>query len=81
MSLENLFRKLSEQLKIEFEECAGLIPHPAESGRAREVVLAEFLEKCIPKRFSVDSGFIIDAVGGRGQQVDIIVYDSNYGPS
>jgi hypothetical protein len=34
----------------------------------------------MPKRFNVDSGFVIDALGNRSKQMDIVIYEANYTP-
>lgn len=54
------------------------IRHPGENGRAREQILKNFLRKIIPKKYSVDTGFVIDAVGGISNQIDIVIYRDDY---
>ncbi|MBI6709239.1 hypothetical protein YA0599_13485 [Pseudomonas syringae] len=54
------------------------IKHPGENGRAREQILRDFLKKIIPKRFSIDTGFIIDATGGISNQIDLVIYRDDY---
>lgn len=54
------------------------IRHPGENGRAREQILKNFLKKIIPKKYSVDTGFVIDAVGGISNQIDIVIYRDDY---
>jgi hypothetical protein len=56
------------------------IHHPAESGRARENVIAEALRRFVPDAFGVSTGFVIDAVGGRSRQQDIVIYRRGYHP-
>ncbi|MCJ7423887.1 hypothetical protein MUP01_06415 [Candidatus Bathyarchaeota archaeon] len=80
MSLDELFDGVSKKLKIDFEEQAKILGHPGEVGSGRENVLKSILTKYIPKRFSVDSGFVIDALGNRSQQIDIVIYEANYTP-
>lgn len=54
------------------------IRHPGENGRAREQILKNFLKKILPKKYSVDTGFVIDAVGGISNQIDIVIYRDDY---
>lgn len=65
---------------MEFEDQAKLLGHPGEVGAGRENVLKSILSKYIPKRYAVDSGFVIDASGSRSEQIDIIIYEANYTP-
>lgn len=54
------------------------IKHAGESGRAREQILRNFLKKILPGRYQVDTGFVIDAVGGTSKQIDIVIYRDDY---
>jgi hypothetical protein len=80
MSLEELFDGVSKKLKIDFEEQAKILQHPGEVGTGKENVLKKILTKYIPRRFNVDSGFVIDALGNRSRQMDIVVHEANYTP-
>lgn len=80
MGLDELFNSVSKRLKIEFEEQAKILGHPGEVGTGRENVLKSILTKYIPKRYFVDSGFVIDALGNKSKQMDIIIYEANYTP-
>lgn len=59
---------------IEAFGLGAAIGHPGESGRAREEVLRQFLRAVVPPDFGIDTGFVIDAVGGVSRQVDIVIY-------
>ena len=59
---------------IDAFQLGSAIGHPGESGRAREGVLRRFLNEIIPPDFGVDTGFVVDAVGGISRQIDIVVY-------
>lgn len=54
------------------------IKHPGENGRAREQILRRFLERILPGKYKVGTGFVIDAVGGISNQIDIVVYRDDY---
>jgi hypothetical protein len=59
-------------------EAAGIseaISHAGEKGRNNEQVLAEFLRKYLPQRFSVDTGQVVAADGAKSSQTDIIIHD------
>ena len=56
------------------------IEQPGESGRAREQMLIAFIEQLIPSWYGVSTGFVVDAVGGKSRQVDVVVYRTDYHP-
>ncbi|MEQ9426196.1 MAG: hypothetical protein RJQ09_17360 [Cyclobacteriaceae bacterium] len=68
-----------KRLRLELKE--KLIQHPGEAGSAREVVLREFIQKNIPQKFGVDTGFVFDSKGDTSKQTDLIVYDKEVCPS
>ena len=59
---------------------AGEIEHPGESGRAREQILIAFIEQLIPSSFGVSTGFVVDALGGKSKQIDVVVYRTDFAP-
>jgi hypothetical protein len=73
--LFSLNRDVLNQLDL-----TSAIAHPAESGRAREQILADFFRRLLPKAYSVSTGFVIDATGGISKQVDLVIYRSDYYP-
>ncbi len=56
------------------------IDHPGESGRARETIVRNFLASFLPTDLRIDTGFVMDAIGGKSRQIDIVIYRSNYHP-
>lgn len=79
MKLNTTFEKISRQFRIEFGEMVRETNHRLSSGEAREVALIQLLKKYLPKRVSVDRGFVIDALGNESKQIDVIIYDAQYG--
>jgi hypothetical protein len=59
---------------------AQQIEHPGESGRAREQILTAFIEQLVPSSFGVSTGFVVDALGGKSRQLDVVVYQTDYAP-
>lgn len=83
----NLQAKLRESLatwwhlfssKVALYDSMG--QHAGEKGQRRENALAEVLETFLPRRFSVGSGEILSAEGGRSKQIDVIIYDAINSP-
>lgn len=75
MKLSKVFEKVSRQLDIEFDELSREIFHPLKSGEARENALRKILEKYLPQRVGISTGFVIDAQGRESKQMDLVIYD------
>lgn len=59
----------------EIETISNRMTHQGEKGRNNELVLAEFLEKHLPKRYTVSTGKVVAVGGQESTQVDLIVHD------
>ncbi len=79
MNLNSTFRKISKAFAAEFDELTREISHNLTSGEARERVLITLLKKYLPSRMGIDSGFVIDALGGESKQIDVVIYDKTVG--
>lgn len=71
--MESFVRQVLERLRT-----ATLLAHPGEVGRAREHALRDHLRSFLPPSIGVSTGFVIDALGGRSRQIDLIVHFSDY---
>jgi hypothetical protein len=49
--------------------------NPGEKGRNNELVLGEFLNANLPRRYSVSTGLVVAAGGEESDQIDLIVHD------
>lgn len=59
---------------------AGILSHPGESGRAREEAIRQHLLEFLPGGLSLETGFVIDALGAQSRQIDLILYFGDYYP-
>lgn len=80
MKLTNVFDVLGKKLEEDIGNLSTIIPHPGESGIAKEEAIKEFLTTYLPERFGVKSGFVFDYKGNPSQQIDIIIYDRFIAP-
>ncbi len=62
---------LSEEMDAQSRQIADLIEHKATSGGYRETLLRRLLERHLPQRYHVATGF----VHGCSRQLDILIYD------
>lgn len=72
---ESLVAQTRERLAI-----ARVLDHPGESGRAREEAIRQHLQAFLPSGLGLETGFVIDGLGGRSRQIDLILYFSDYHP-
>jgi len=79
MELKRFFELMSEKLKLDFVDLSKLINHNLTAGEAREEALRQFLIQNLPNRIGISSGFVIDTSGNTSKQIDVIIYDKNYG--
>ncbi|MDT9633779.1 DUF6602 domain-containing protein [Pseudomonas marginalis] len=80
INIKEIFRLISKQIKVEYEELASQIPHYGERGEGREEVVKNLLKKYLPERFGVSTGFVMDINGAISQQSDIIIFDRFVAP-
>ncbi len=54
--------------------------HPVVVGDASELNWRGMLESILPSRYRVSKAFVIDARGGKSEQVDLLIYDRHFSP-
>lgn len=59
-------------------ELNKLVPRRAELGRVTEEIIRNVLQRILPKRFSLGTGFVINSAGKISAQTDIVIYDNFY---
>lgn len=79
-TITELYQSAARKLKNDFDEAKKSIPHEGLKGQKGEDLLKEFLERRLPKRFGVSSGFIIDDKNSLSKQTDVILYDAENSP-
>jgi hypothetical protein len=56
------------------------LTHPVAIGDVAELEWIGLLSEYLPRRYSVDRGFVVDHTGSVSDQIDILVYDKHYTP-
>lgn len=64
---------IAQILKTESELAAALIKHAGELGSAREAMVSSVLSRLLPDMYDVGSGEIVDHLGRRSRQIDIVI--------
>ena len=77
IDLSEMYKDIQEEM-IASLNLSSPIPHPTMKGDATEYDWINFFSKYLPKRYSVDKGIIIDSNGDTSDQIDIIIYDTQY---
>lgn len=54
--------------------------HPVLRGDASEDSWLAMLNTYLPKRYSASKGFVVDSLGNKSNQIDLIIFDRQYSP-
>lgn len=73
--LSEVLRFAEEKLFLTYLESAAGMTHSGNLGDTREIALRRVLTTWLPERFAVARGEVIDAVGVRSGQIDVIIFD------
>lgn len=76
------FDALAKIFALESQVLTGALPHYGERGANDEERLRRFLERTLPRRFAVGTGFIVcsNPAVERSSQTDIVIYDDLLNP-
>lgn len=80
MNIQELISQAGKHLRSEFELIKEGNPHFAERGAEAEIILRDFLNSHLPKRFAADTGIVIDEKDSISSQTDVIIYDAINSP-
>lgn len=80
IDIQKLFTALDEELKLKLSSKIDEIHHPTAKGNETELNWIGLLRAYLPKRYKIDSGFVVDYKGNISEQIDIIIYDRHFTP-
>lgn len=78
IELSNLYSNMQKQMLSKLNAGASAFPHTGTKGDNTEVNWIEFFKEYLPNRYNVTKGIIIDSAGKQSDQIDLIIYDSQY---
>ncbi len=81
VDLKKLFTNLQNQMLSRFTTIDDGVTHPTTKGDATEINWLNMLRPYLPKRYSIDTAFVIDSQENISEQIDIVIYDQNFSPS
>lgn len=76
--LNKVYKTMQEEMISRLNYGSIPIVHPGTKGDETESNWREWFETYLPKRYKVDKGIIIDSNGNQSDQIDIIIYDTQY---
>ena len=66
---------IQERMRQSIDLSRQVLDHAGEKGASIESVVRSGLRDILPEKIGVAHGFVIDSLGGRSKQMDIILYD------
>lgn len=79
--LQQSFALQQQVLTTQLQMSCASITHNGKMGEVNERYFIEIIRQYLPKRYSVDSGIVIDSNGKTSNQIDVIIYDHQYTPT
>jgi hypothetical protein len=76
-AVKDYYDAISELFRLQSRVLTGVLPHHGERGGNNELQVRAFLERTLPRKYSVGSGFIVcsDESVPPSSQTDIVIYD------
>jgi hypothetical protein len=74
------FLRQQEKMLAELREVRTVHSHPTAKGDGTELRWLELLQRRLPGRYRAERAFVIDADGGRSEQIDIVIHDRQFCP-
>lgn len=78
VNLRELFNNMQNQMLATLELGRANIVHNGEMGEATENSWRKWLRDYLPRRYRVDKAFVVDCEGNTSDQIDVVIYDSQY---
>lgn len=75
------FASVQDNLISKMKLSTQSVSHAATMGEVGESHWRDLLRSYLPNRYGVTSGFVIDCNGSRSDQIDIVVFDTQYTPT
>lgn len=80
VDMQQMFIDLQTTMISKLRTFRRNVKHPVDKGDGSETIWIKFLRQYLPKRYSVAKATIIDHLGNTSEQIDVVIYDSQYTP-
>lgn len=76
--LPRLYAAMQEEMRHSLLPATIAYTHPGTKGDNTEANWIDWFRAYLPKRYQVDKGVVIDSEGNESNQIDIVIYDTQY---
>lgn len=80
VDLKRIFLGLQTEMVAKLRSSRANVKHPTAKGNVTEGSWRRLLETYLPKRYAVESAFVIDSGGNISEQVDLVIFDRHFSP-
>ena len=78
IDLSQLYANMQQEMLQKLQTGSSAFLHPGTIGDTTEINWIQWFRNYLPKRYNVDKGIVIDSNGHQSQQIDLIIYDTQY---
>ena len=78
VDMREMFQGMQKQMLATLELGRSQVTHNGEMGEAAENSWRKWLSNYLPRRYKVDKAFVVDCDGKISDQIDVVIYDSQY---
>lgn len=80
VNLKNIFLGLQTEMIAKLRNTRANVRHPTAKGNVTESSWRRLLGDYLPKRYAVESAFVIDSKGNLSEQIDLVIFDRHFSP-
>lgn len=79
--MREAFIDVQSELALKIKRASGSIAHPGTQGSVNEDHWIDVFRAYLPNRYEVATGFVIDSLGSRSDQMDLVIFDRHFTPT
>lgn len=79
--LRESFVQVQSKLRLDMGLAAQSISHAGTMGSVNETHWLDLFRSYLPNRYEVAGGIVVDSLGGRSEQIDLVIFDRQYTPT
>lgn len=79
--MKEAFVDVQTELALKLKRAAQSIEHTGTHGAVNEDHWIDVFRAYLPNRYEVATGFVIDSLGARSEQIDVVIFDRHYTPT
>ncbi len=79
--LREAFVDMQVELEVKIRRALASISHAGTKGAVNEDHWIDVFRDYLPHRYEIATGFIIDSLGGRSDQIDLVIFDRHFTPT